>query len=118
MALKCLIRLDRLDWRLIVYIATSLSCLCCLTTTLQTTVLLAKMKAPMFTAALLLIQQLLHFSAVAIPLSEFYPFGAGTGDETLSNNDDDSRSFTLSSTFPFFGVDHSTLHVSLTMMHV
>ena len=79
--------------------------------------ILAKMKAPMLTAALLLIQ-LLHFSAVAIPVSEFYPFGAGTGDETFSNNDDGSRSFTLSDIFPFFGVNHSTLYVSLSVMYV
>ena len=76
------------------------------------------MRALLFTAALFLVQ-LLHFSAVAIPLSDFYPFGAGNGDEVFSNDDDNgSRLFILSDTFPFYGVDHSTLDVSLSMLYM
>lgn len=60
---------------------------------------------------------LLHLSSqttLAIPLNEFYPFGAETGDKTLSRTDDGSSPLIelVSSVFPFYGQEYDQLFVS------
>jgi hypothetical protein len=54
---------------------------------------------------------LLHYSA-AIPVGEFYPFGENTGDQSLPRGDDNIDTINLSTTFPFFDTNYTTLHVS------
>ena len=49
----------------------------------------------------------------AIPLIDFYPYGADQGDQVLSANDDGSTwAINLTVSFPFFGTDYSTVFVS------
>ena len=49
----------------------------------------------------------------AIPLEDFYPFGAATSDSFLPPNDDDSSEpIFLNRPFPFFGSRHTSLFVS------
>ena len=61
---------------------------------------------------LLLTLLLSHFSA-AIPLEDFYPFGAETTDGRLEPTlDGSSSSIQLSSIFPFFGTNQTILFVS------
>ena len=60
---------------------------------------------------LYLLLLLLHFCS-ALPLRDFYPFGAGTTDSNLTSNDDRSSRIQISTIFPFFGVGHTTVFVS------
>ena len=51
--------------------------------------------------------------ANAIPLAQFYPYGSEAGDKGLFRNDDGSSLvINLTTSFPFFNRDHSTLFVS------
>ena len=51
--------------------------------------------------------------ASAIPLRDFYLYGADQGDEFLRSNDDEStRAISLTLPFHFFGRDHRTIFVS------
>ena len=52
---------------------------------------------------------LLHLS-IALPVEDFYPFRNGTADVILSKGNDES--IPLSATFPFFGVNQTTIFVS------
>ena len=55
---------------------------------------------------------LLRYSA-AISVERFYPFGESTGDHSFPPNDDDNRNISsLSTVFPFFNVNYTSLHVS------
>ena len=49
----------------------------------------------------------------AVPVRNFYPFGAETTDGKLSPNDDDSSRLQLSATVPFFGTGHNSIFVSV-----
>jgi hypothetical protein len=49
----------------------------------------------------------------AVPLSDFYPYGANTTDDRLSPNDDDSFRIQLSISIPFFGTGHNSIFVSI-----
>ena len=54
---------------------------------------------------------LLHYSA-AIPVEKFYPFGnSSTADQSLPRDDDATNMTVLSTTFPFFDTNYTTLHV-------
>ena len=53
---------------------------------------------------------LLHYSA-AIPVEKFYPFGESTADQCLPRGDDDTNMTVLSTTFPFFDINYTTLYV-------
>ena len=53
---------------------------------------------------------LLHYSA-AIPVKRFYAFGESTADQSLPPGDDDTNMTVLSTTFPFFDTNYTTLHV-------
>ena len=54
---------------------------------------------------------LLHYSA-AIPVEKFYPFGKNASDLRLPPNDDEKNMTRLSTVFPFFDVNYTTLYVS------
>jgi hypothetical protein len=51
-------------------------------------------------------------SVKSIPLEDFYPFGADSGDSRLVSNDDDSSQVLPLSRFPFYGEDHFSIVVS------
>lgn len=52
-------------------------------------------------------------TANAVPLADFYIFGAGVGDSSLPPNDDGfSEPILLNMPFPFFGTRQSSLYVS------
>ena len=53
---------------------------------------------------------LLHYSA-AIPVEKFYPFGESTADQSLLPGDDNTNMTVLSTTFPFFDTNYTTLDV-------
>ena len=66
-----------------------------------------------FCSSLLLLLLPAHFS-FAIPLESFYPFGVNTTDSNLTSNDDQSSGLIeLSAIFPFYGVNHTTMFVSI-----
>ena len=52
-------------------------------------------------------------NVTGIPLADFYPFGSGSNDIAVATtNDGSSPRISLSTPFPFFNEDHSTLYVS------
>ena len=54
---------------------------------------------------------LLYYSA-AIPVEKFYPFGnSSTADQSLPRGDDNTSMTDLSTTFPFFDTNYTTLNV-------
>ncbi len=55
----------------------------------------------------LILLSLLLSGVSAIPLSDFYPFGASNGDMLIGRTDDGSSELiTLNRVFPFYGTDH------------
>ena len=65
------------------------------------------------TREITLVLLLLCCCANAIPLAQFYPYGSEAGDKGLFRNDDGSSLvINLTTSFPFFNRDHSTLFVS------
>ena len=60
-----------------------------------------------------LLLSLLQLSS-AVPVQDFYPFGAENTDGRLSPNDDDSSRVQLLATIPFFGTGHNSIFVSGT----
>ena len=50
--------------------------------------------------------------ASAIPLRDFYPYGADQGEEFLGNDDGFTEAINLTLPFPFFGRDYRTIFVS------
>ena len=55
---------------------------------------------------------LLLYCSAAAPIERFYPFGANTADQRLPPNDDETYATSLSTVFPFFDVNYTTLYVS------
>ena len=64
----------------------------------------------MMLISFLLLLPILHLTA-AILVSEFYDFGSAI-DRRLPKNDDNTSETQLSSPFPFYGVNYTTLYVS------
>ena len=61
----------------------------------------------------ILLSLLLQRFSAAIPLEDFYPFGASTTDSNLTQSDDGSSDLIqLLDIFPFFGTGHTTVFVS------
>ena len=54
---------------------------------------------------------LLHYYSAAIPVEKFYPFGESTADQSLPRGDDITNMTNLSTTFPFFDTNYTTLEV-------
>ena len=52
----------------------------------------------------------------AVPLENFYPYGAEYGDQSLPGNDDGStEEIMLSVSFPFFDANYDSLFVSIIL---
>ena len=66
------------------------------------------MMYPALVVVLLALSQL----STALPLSEFYPFGVDSGDESLPPNDDAFLRVGLSTVLPFYGTGYNTVFVS------
>ena len=68
----------------------------------------------------LLIVPILLFTIMpilALPLSEFYPFGEFQGDSSVPANDDESSGeVQLSIPFPYFDKNHESLFVSILVV--
>lgn len=66
-----------------------------------------KLKSVTLCLSILLLQY-----STAIPVEKFYPFGESTGDQKFPPNDDEAFTIPLSSAFPFFDTNYTTLKVS------
>lgn len=53
-------------------------------------------------------------SCVAVPLSEFFPYGSDVGDTGFPSNDDSVTSFNVTHGFKFYNTTYYILHVSLS----
>ena len=70
-------------------------------------------------AAFIVVVLLCDLSADGIPLEDFYPFGTDAGDTLLQPGANVKAPPTsLPSPFPFFGVDHMNIIVSLHRLWV